>query len=195
MPQLHRDREAWGEDAELFRPEQFEDTAKVRLHHAYKPFGNGERACIGMQFALYEATLVLGMVLKHFELIDYSNYELDVKQTLTLKPGDFRIQVKARVVRKTRNKSTITAKEKPAPVVHKNIAIHSQRGEILAVEADGKPSLLVLYGSNLGTAEGIARELVEKGRSYGIPSEAATLNEWVGRITPPRCRSHRHSFV
>ena len=72
-----------------------EDTAKVP-HHAYKPFGNGERACIGMQFALYEATLVLGMVLKHFELIDYSNYESDVKQTLTLKPGDFRIQVKAR---------------------------------------------------------------------------------------------------
>ncbi|MDQ0656654.1 bifunctional cytochrome P450/NADPH--P450 reductase [Paenibacillus sp. W2I17] len=181
LPQLHRDREAWGEDAELFRPERFEDTAKVP-HHAYKPFGNGERACIGMQFALYEATLVLGMVLKHFELIDYSNYELDVKQTLTLKPGDFRIQVKARAASQTRNKSTVSAKEKPAPVVHKNIASESQREEILAVEADGKPSLLVLYGSNLGTAEGIARELVEKGRSYGIPSEAATLNEWVGRI-------------
>lgn len=180
LPQLHRDREAWGEDAELFRPERFEDTTKVP-HHAYKPFGNGERACIGMQFALYEATLVLGMVLKHFELIDYSNYELDVKQTLTLKPGDFRIQVKARAATQPMNKATVYAKEKP-DVVHKNVASDHQMGEIVFVEADGDPSLLVLYGSNLGTAEGIARELVEKGRSYGIPSEAATLNEWMGRL-------------
>ncbi|WP_339260904.1 cytochrome P450 [Paenibacillus sp. FSL R5-0713] len=180
LPQLHRDREAWGEDAELFRPERFEDTTKVP-HHAYKPFGNGERACIGMQFALYEATLVLGMVLKHFELIDYSNYELDVKQTLTLKPGDFRIQVKARAATQPMNKATVYAKEEP-DVVHKNVASDRQMGENVFVEADGDPSLLVLYGSNLGTAEGIARELVEKGRSYGIPSEAATLNEWMGRL-------------
>lgn len=180
LPQLHRDREAWGEDAELFRPERFEDTTKVP-HHAYKPFGNGERACIGMQFALYEATLVLGMVLKHFELIDYSNYELDVKQTLTLKPGDFRIQVKARAATQMMNKATVNAKEKSA-VAHKNVASDSQMRGNMVVEADGDPSLLVLYGSNLGTAEGIARELVEKGRSYGIPSEAATLNEWMGRL-------------
>ncbi|WP_433753394.1 bifunctional cytochrome P450/NADPH--P450 reductase [Paenibacillus amylolyticus] len=181
LPQLHRDREAWGEDAELFRPERFEDTTKVP-HHAYKPFGNGERACIGMQFALYEATLVLGMVLKHFALIDYSNYELDVKQTLTLKPGDFRIQVKARTTSQTMNKASVYTEQKPAPVVHKNMACDSQTGDTLAVEADSNPSLLVLYGSNLGTAEGIARELAEKGRSYGIPSAAASLNEWVGRL-------------
>ncbi len=39
--------------------ERFEDLDKVP-HHAYKPFGNGQRACIGMQFALHEATLVNG---------------------------------------------------------------------------------------------------------------------------------------
>ncbi|WP_440119844.1 bifunctional cytochrome P450/NADPH--P450 reductase [Paenibacillus sp. QZ-Y1] len=181
LPQLHRDKEAWGEDAELFRPERFEDTTKVP-HHAYKPFGNGERACIGMQFALYEATLVLGMVLKHFELIDYSNYELDVKQTLTLKPGDFRIQVKARAVSQTINKATVYTEEKSNPVVDKNIESFSHMREALAVEGEANPSLLVLYGSNLGTAEGIAREIVEKARSYGIQSEAASLNERIGRL-------------
>ena len=51
------------------------------------------RACIGMQFALHEATLVMGMLLQHFEFIDYEDYQLDVKQTLTLKPGDFKIRV------------------------------------------------------------------------------------------------------
>lgn len=57
-PQLHRDKSAWGEDAELFRPERFSDPAAIPAD-AYKPFGNGQRACIGMQFALQEATMVL----------------------------------------------------------------------------------------------------------------------------------------
>ena len=58
IPQLHRDMSAWGEDAGMFRPERFEDPSRVP-HDAYKPFGIGQRACIGQQFALQEATLVL----------------------------------------------------------------------------------------------------------------------------------------
>ncbi|WP_064641160.1 bifunctional cytochrome P450/NADPH--P450 reductase, partial [Paenibacillus sp. AD87] len=185
LPQLHRDKGAWGEDAELFRPERFEDTTQVP-HHAYKPFGNGERACIGMQFALYEATLVLGMVLKHFELVDYSNYQLDVKQTLTLtlKPGDFRIQVRARTVSQKLSTSVAHSDEKPNQDqgMHTNVAGHSAMKESMTTSVNANPTILVLYGSNLGTAEGIARAFAEKARSYGIPSEAATLHEWVGRL-------------
>lgn len=95
IPKLHRDTEAWGEDVEEFRPERFEDPSAIP-QDAYKPFGNGQRACIGQQFALQEATLVLGMVLKHFELIDHTHYELKVKETLTLKPEGFTIQVRPR---------------------------------------------------------------------------------------------------
>ncbi|MFC9708475.1 bifunctional cytochrome P450/NADPH--P450 reductase [Paenibacillus sp. NPDC056933] len=181
LPQLHRDKGAWGEDAELFRPERFEDTNQVP-HHAYKPFGNGERACIGMQFALYEATLVLGMVLKHFELVDYSNYTLDIKQTLTLKPGDFRIQVRARTVSPKLGTPVVRSNEKSNQVVQTNVADHGPITESMTTTVDINPTLLVLYGSNLGTAEGIARGIAEKARSYGISSEATTLNESVGRL-------------
>ncbi|SCW77275.1 cytochrome P450 / NADPH-cytochrome P450 reductase [Paenibacillus tianmuensis] len=176
LPQLHRDKAAWGADAEEFRPERFEDPGKIP-NHAYKPFGNGQRACIGMQFALHEATLVLGMLLRHFELVDHTNYQLDVKQTLTLKPGDFHIRVRLR--HKT-----------ASPVVQEPEAGHSK-----AVEADQgqaqanrplagaeKTSLLVLYGSNLGTAEGIARELSDAARAQGFRSEAAPLNDWAGGL-------------
>lgn len=95
IPKLHRDQSVWGEDAEAFRPERFEQMDSIP-QHAYKPFGNGQRACIGMQFALHEATLVLGMILQHFELEDHTNYHLAVKESLTLKPEGFTIRVKPR---------------------------------------------------------------------------------------------------
>ena len=47
-------------------------------------FGNGQRACIGQQFAMHEAILIIGMILKHFQLIDHTNYQLKVKETLTI---------------------------------------------------------------------------------------------------------------
>src|SRR5690606_13709992 len=95
IPMLHRDPSVWGDDVEEFRPERFKDPSKIPLH-AYKPFGNGQRACIGQQFALQEATLVLGMLLKHFELIDHNNYQLKIRESLTLKPEDFTIKVRPR---------------------------------------------------------------------------------------------------
>ena len=39
--------------------------------NAWKPFGNGQRACIGRGFAMHEAALALGMILQRFKLIDH----------------------------------------------------------------------------------------------------------------------------
>jgi len=74
---LHRDKSAWGDEPEKFNPDHFErDAVASRSIHAYKPFGNGQRACIGRQFAMQEAVLVIGMILQRFELIDHINYKL-----------------------------------------------------------------------------------------------------------------------
>ena len=173
IPQLHRDKEVWGEDVEEFRPERFEDESKIP-HHAFKPFGNGQRACIGQQFAMHEATLVLGLIPKHFEPIDYSQYQLKVKETLTLKPDHFTMQVKVR--------------QQPALGVtdlEKNLASHAKESSILQVNSSIKghdTPLLVLYGSNLGTAEGIARELADNGRILGFKSEVASLDTYAGKL-------------
>ncbi|MCP3774186.1 bifunctional cytochrome P450/NADPH--P450 reductase [Paenibacillus sp. MZ04-78.2] len=177
LPQLHRDKAAWGADADEFRPERFEDPGKIP-NHAYKPFGNGQRACIGMQFALHEATLVLGMILRHFELVDHMNYRLDVKQTLTLKPGDFHIRVRQR------HKTASPAVREPE-ASHSKAVEAADQGQAQAnrpLAGAEKTSLLVLYGSNLGTAEGIARELSDAARSQGFRSEAAPLNDWAGGL-------------
>ena len=99
-PMLHRDKSIWGEDAEEFNPDH---TTPERMStippNAYKPFGTGQRACIGRQFALQEAVLVLGMLLQRFELIKDPNYRLHTKVTLTVKPADFSIQVRRRADR------------------------------------------------------------------------------------------------
>jgi cytochrome P450/NADPH-cytochrome P450 reductase len=96
-PMLHREKRVWGEDAEEFKPERFSPEAEQALPaNAYKPFGNGQRACIGRTFAMQEATLALGMILQRFQLIDHKHYELKIKQTLTIKPENFTIQVKKR---------------------------------------------------------------------------------------------------
>lgn len=183
LPQLHRDKEAWGEDADEFRPERFADPAKVP-NHAYKPFGNGERACIGMQFALYEAMLVLGMILQHFNLIDHLNYQLNVKQTLTLKPGDFQMRVQLRDHKQVASMTTGAA-----AIVQNEAGQHSSTNKDESAPDDRAlinsahlTPLLVLYGSNLGTAEGLAHQLVNQARLYGFRSEAAPLHDYVGRL-------------
>lgn len=179
IPKLHRDTKAWGDDVEEFRPERFEDQSKVPIN-AYKPFGNGQRACIGQQFALHEAVLVLGMVLKHFELIDYSNYELKIKETLTLKPDDFTIHVRKREQATVVDPSLsmATAQATGSATEHKTDE-GSQCPTIIGI--NDKP-LLVLYGSNLGTAESIARELADIARLHGVQCEVATLNSRIGKL-------------
>lgn len=179
IPKLHRDTKAWGDDVEEFRPERFEDQSKVPIN-AYKPFGNGQRACIGQQFALHEAVLVLGMVLKHFELIDYSDYQLKIKETLTLKPDDFKIHIRHREQRPVDpsvNMAVSNAGERTS--TDKITNDEPQRPSIIGV--NDKP-LLLLYGSNLGTAESIARELADIARLHGVQCEVASLNSRIGKL-------------
>jgi cytochrome P450/NADPH-cytochrome P450 reductase len=99
-PMLHRDKSVWGADAEEFNPDHFSPEAeRARPANAFKTFGTGQRACIGREFAMQEATLVLGMLLQRFDLIDHTNYELQIRQTLTIKPDHFKIKVRPRARR------------------------------------------------------------------------------------------------
>ncbi|MEC1614903.1 cytochrome P450 [Bacillus mojavensis] len=127
--------------------------------------------------AYEEVDRVLGMVLKYFTLIDHENYELDIKQTLTLKPGDFHIRVQ------TRNQEAIHA---GVPSEEKAACDDEQKGKQEAKSAsviglNNRP-LLVLYGSDTGTAEGVARELADTASLHGVRTEVAPLNDQVGKL-------------
>src|SRR3982751_1056682 len=82
---LHRDKQVWGENPEAFDPDHFSPENRGRIPpNAYKPFGTGQRACIGRQLALQDATLVLSMLLQRFAFIDFADYQLETKQALTI---------------------------------------------------------------------------------------------------------------
>ena len=99
---LHRDKQVWGENPEgSTRTVSAPRTANIPPN-AYKPFGTGQRACIGRQFALQEATLVLSMLLQRFEFVDFADYQLETKQTLTIKPDELPHQSQAREAGRTR---------------------------------------------------------------------------------------------
>src|SRR6201990_2717611 len=94
---LHRDPSVWGPHPDAFDPENFGREAEAkRPINAWKPFGNGQRACIGRGFAMHEAALAIGMILQRFKLIDNHRYQMHLKETLTIKPDGFKIKVRAR---------------------------------------------------------------------------------------------------
>ena len=174
---LHRDPSVWGTDAEEFNPDHFRPETRSQIPpNAFKPFGSGQRACIGRQFAMQEAMLVLGMLLQRFDFVDYLNYELKVKEGLTIKPDGLLIKIKERPGRTTGT----------APVT---IAAPSTNGQ--AAESEVRPQrtgeghntpLMVLFGSNLGTAEGIATRIAQDGSDRGYAVTLGALDDHTGEL-------------
>jgi cytochrome P450 len=64
---LHRHRRLW-DRPERFDPARFLPGAPPPERCAYLPFGMGPRVCIGAQFALTEATLVLAAMIRAFRI-------------------------------------------------------------------------------------------------------------------------------
>ncbi|KAI5918514.1 cytochrome P450 [Camillea tinctor] len=98
VPKLHRDPEIWGDDVEEFKPERMmEENFKKIPKNAFKPFGNGSRACIGRSFALQEATLAIALLFQNldFKLAD-PDYKITIKQNLANKPHNYFIYAKPR---------------------------------------------------------------------------------------------------
>ncbi|UUU36645.1 cytochrome P450 [Streptomyces sp. CA-210063] len=170
IPQLHRDP-AWGDNVELFAPERFSaERESARPVHLFKPFGNGERACTGRQFALHEATDLLALLVHCFRLIDHTSYQLKIKQSLTLKPGSFTLNLARRDNSGRRMPSSAAT---GAPL---------GQGQSAARRAAGT-KLTVLHGSNLGTCYGIAADLAVDGDEHGFATTVALLNDAVGELT------------
>ncbi len=168
---LHRDPSVWGDNPEAFNPDNFSREAEAaRPSWAYKPFGNGQRACIGRQFAMVEATLMMGLILQRFELIDHTNYTLKIKETMSIKPDGFNMKVK---LRKGLTRSALVPAGKSGDETETEKTIQRPKHET---------PLYVLYGSNLGATEGFAREIAQSGDLNGFNTTLASLDDFASGL-------------
>lgn len=91
----HRDPR-WFENPEEFRPERWADGLEKRLpKYAYFPFGGGPRICIGNNFALMEAPLILATVAQKYRLRVLEEPVLEPSITLRPKHG-LKVQLEQR---------------------------------------------------------------------------------------------------
>ena len=173
---LHRDPSVWGPNPDAFDPENFSREAeKKRPANAWKPFGNGQRACIGRGFAMHEAALALGMILQRFKLVDHERYQMLLKETLTIKPDGFKIKVRPRT-----DADRIVVTNRPGAVATTSTAGAATPAR---VRPGHNTPLLVLYGSNLGTAEELAHRVADLAEVNGFATKLAPLDDYVGNLT------------
>ncbi|MEU7576121.1 cytochrome P450 [Streptomyces sp. NPDC041068] len=177
-PALHRDP-AWGDNVELFDPDRFTpERDAARPVHLFKPFGSGERACIGRQFALHEATLLLGLLVHRYRLIDHDDYQLKIQQSLTIKPGGLTLKL----ARRTCEERRLPADMSNAPALIDRGGPAARRATAAATASVTATALTVLHGSNLGTCAGIARDLAADGDTHGFTTAVAPLDERAGAL-------------
>ena len=62
---LHRHQKLW-RDPEVFRPARFMPDQPAPARYAFMPFGAGPRICVGAQFAMTEAVLLLARLIGQF---------------------------------------------------------------------------------------------------------------------------------
>ncbi|WP_055564243.1 bifunctional cytochrome P450/NADPH--P450 reductase [Streptomyces atriruber] len=183
-PMLHRDP-VWGDNVEEFDPDRFApETEAARSAHAYKPFGTGERACIGRQFALHEATMLLGMLVHRYRFIDRADYRLKVKETLTLKPEGFTMTLAARTAAdRARGRAGAGGAFGGTAQLSRTSRPDAGRPEDgLPTRAMPGTALTLLHGSNFGTCRGYAEQLADLAADLGFDARVAPLDDAAGAL-------------
>ena len=81
---VQRHADVWS-DPDSFDPRRFEGV-EARSQRGYLPFGLGPRMCIGRDFALVEATVVLATMAKHFRFEPLDPRPITPLASVTLRP-------------------------------------------------------------------------------------------------------------
>lgn len=93
---IHRNPAMWN-NPDVFDPDRFSpENEKEIPKHAYLPFGGGPRICIGNNFALMEAQLILATLLQRYKL-ELAQSHVEPEPLLTLRPkGGLKMRITER---------------------------------------------------------------------------------------------------
>jgi unspecific monooxygenase len=93
---LHRHRKHWA-NPDSFDPDRFLEGAPTPPRYTYLPFGAGPRVCVGAQFAMAEAVLILAMMVQRFRITRADSepvLPVAVITTHPSRPAPFRLQTR-----------------------------------------------------------------------------------------------------
>ncbi len=166
---IQRDPKIWGKNAEQFNPDNFlpENIAK-RDRDAFKAFGNGKRACIGQQFAMTEATLAIAKILQRYKLTLDPDYKFGLSNTITLRPLDLMVKLEKR---------SNSDRYHIEPLLMKREVI-AKNPHIIAHNTP----FLILYGSNMGSAEELAVKIEQDAQRHGFRTTLASLDDYTQKL-------------
>ena len=83
---IHRHPDHWP-DPERFDPTRFApENSRGRARYAHMPFGGGPHLCVGKQFALLEAQVLLAVLSRRFEMRHVPTHPVVNHATITLRP-------------------------------------------------------------------------------------------------------------
>jgi cytochrome P450 len=92
---LHRHHQLW-DDPDAFDPDRFGEGAK-HSRFAFLPFGDGPRVCIGSQFAIMEAQIILATLVSRYKFERIAGVDPDPVMVVTLRPeGGVQLKVTKR---------------------------------------------------------------------------------------------------
>ncbi|SMQ49246.1 unnamed protein product [Zymoseptoria tritici ST99CH_3D7] len=182
LAKIQSDPAVWGTDASEFKPERMMDEKFNKLPaHAWKPFGNGVRGCIGRAFAWQEALLTVALLLQifNFRKTDPS-YKLEVAMTLTIKPKNFTMRATMRDPSILERLGAVSVSGEISSA--KATTQHARTSSLAAVESAGT-TINILYGSNTGTCESLASSLGSTAKSRGYKAYVDTLDNGMSSIS------------
>ncbi|CAN9263183.1 unnamed protein product [Alternaria alternata] len=100
---LHQDKETFGEDADIFRPERWlkgddVDPANIaKMKSSMFHFGAGSRTCIGRNISLLETYKIVPTFLRKFEIeLDESQEPMYLKNAFFVHRKNFNVRIKLR---------------------------------------------------------------------------------------------------
>ncbi len=167
---LHRQPQ-WGDNVEFFDPDRFApERSASRSSSLFKAFGTGARSCIGRQFALHEAIMVIARLVHRYRLIDSQHYVLQWDGPTSRRPVGFHLDLIRRTPEERRTSITAAAAASP----------QTPSGPLAAVKAG--TTLAVLHGSNLGTCRALAKQLAEEAADNGCQTSVAPLDSAAGGL-------------